>query len=330
MERGERLGKVLSSLGLDDIEEAVWEAYHKDGPGRPPRNPLGIFKALIIKRLRYIPSDRELYRRLWSDSELREICDIEDYEKPYHPSQLCHFRKRVGPERLERIMNSLIGKFADAGVVKGKIIACDATFIKAYSKRDPRDDSMGYSDPDARVGRASKTYELGYKVHLAADSESELPLAFTVAPANENEKKHAPKLLEKTIKATKGNLKAFVADSQYSSQRLRKKISSHGIESIIPYPANQRPKEKDFLRIDKRFKTHGPSRLKSLYKHRASVERTISRLKQHLSLENHKARGLRNITIRVLLCIIAMLLIALAALKLKRTEKIRAITQLTW
>ena len=57
-----RLGYVLSRL--DDLEEVVWEPYHKDGPGRPPRNPLGIFKALIVKRIRNIPSNRELYRRL--------------------------------------------------------------------------------------------------------------------------------------------------------------------------------------------------------------------------------------------------------------------------
>jgi len=68
-------------------------------------------------------------------------------------------------------------------------------------------------------------------------------------------------------------------------------ISSRGVEPVIPYPANQRPKEAEFLRVDKHFRTHRPERLKSLYKHRASVERTISRLKQHLSLENHKAKG---------------------------------------
>lgn len=329
MEVGGCLGDVLSGLSLDDVEGVVWEPYHRDGPGRPPRNPLGIFKALIVKRFRHFPSDRELYRRLWSDPELRELCDIEDYEKPYHPSQLCRFRKRVGPERLERIMDGIIGKLADAGVVKGEIVACDATFIKAYSKRDPKDDSRGYSDPEARVGRAGKTYQLGYKIHLAADSASELPLAFTGAPANENEKKHALKLLEKAVEATKGHVKAFVADSQYSSQRLRKKRSSHGIEPIIPYPANEHPKEEEFLRVDKCFRTHGPSRLKSLYKHKTSVERTISRLKQHLSLENHKARGLRNVTIHALLCIIAMLLTALTAIKLGKPERIRAITRLT-
>jgi hypothetical protein len=35
----------------------------------------------------------------------------------------------------------------------------------------------------------------------------------------------------------------------------------------------------------------------------------------HLSLENHKVRGLRNILIHALLCIIAMLLTAFTAIK---------------
>ncbi|MEM2703489.1 MAG: transposase [Candidatus Bathyarchaeia archaeon] len=184
-------------------------------------------------------------------------------------------------------------------------------------------------DPEARVGRAGKTYRLGYKLHLAVDAYSELPLAVIVAPANENEKKHAPKLLEKAVKASNGEMKVLVADSQYSSIRLRKNISNNGIEPVIPYPSNQKPVEAEFLRVDKRFKTHGPERLKKLYAYKASAERTISRLKQHLSLENHKVRGLRNILTHALLCILAMLLTALAAIKHGKPDKIRAIATLT-
>jgi hypothetical protein len=69
-----RLGDVLACL--DDLEEFVWKPYRHTGACRPPRNPLGILKALIVKRFRNIPSDRELYRRLWNDPELRELCDI--------------------------------------------------------------------------------------------------------------------------------------------------------------------------------------------------------------------------------------------------------------
>jgi transposase len=322
-----RLRDVLACL--DDLEEFVWEAYRHNGAGRPPRNPLGILKALVVKRFRNVPSDRQLYRRLWSDPELRELCDIEEHEKPYHPSQMSRFRQRLGPERLECLMEAIVGRLRDAGAVKGEVLVCDATFIQAYSKRDPKDDSKGYSDPDARVGRAEKTYRLGYKFHLAFDAHSELPLAVIAASANENEKKHAPKLIEKTAKATNGQTKVLVADSQYSSKKLRRHIYSHGMKPVIPYPSNQKPAEAEFIHVDKRFKIHGPERLKTLYAHKASAERAISRLKQHLSLENHKVRGLRNILIHALLCIIAMLFVALTAIKHGKPEQIRAITRLT-
>src|SRR3989337_3531662 len=109
MDKPESSCTILSKLNLDDIEKVVKEAYHhKDDPGRPPRKPMGIFKALIVKRLQQVPSESELCRRMWKDDNIRELCDLEAEEKPYHPSQLTRIRQRVGTERLERIMNKLL------------------------------------------------------------------------------------------------------------------------------------------------------------------------------------------------------------------------------
>jgi len=62
LEVKDRLKDVLACL--DDLEEVVREPYRHEGAGRSPRNPLGILKALVVKRFGNIPSDRELYRRL--------------------------------------------------------------------------------------------------------------------------------------------------------------------------------------------------------------------------------------------------------------------------
>jgi len=120
MEKHEDVTSILSKLDLNNLEKTISQPYHETGPGRPPRKPLGIFKALMIKQLRRIPSDRELYRRLWNDEALRTICDIDEYENPYHPSQLTRFRNKVGPERLEDIMNSLLGNSWRAASSKEK------------------------------------------------------------------------------------------------------------------------------------------------------------------------------------------------------------------
>jgi transposase len=327
MEEYEGLRFVLSKVKLDDIELIVQGAYHEKGSaGRPPRKPMAIFKALIMKRVQQVPSDRELCRRLWNDPETRMICDVEAEQKPFHPSHLTRFRNRVGTKRLERIMRKIIRRLAKAGVINGETVAMDATFIKAYSKRDLNDNSHGSSDPDARVGRNGKTYDLGYKLHVAADAKSELPIAVVVAPANENEKKHASFLLDETVRTTGMPMKTLVADSQYSCRKLRDQVSAHGAKAVIPYPANQRRGEKRLLRVDKHFRTHGPTRERRAYKQRAAIERMNSRLKDQLSLNRHRVRGLKNVTTHVLLCIITMLLNALAAAELKQPEKIRSIT----
>ena len=130
MKKHEDVTSILSMINLDNIEKTIKEPYHQTGAGRPPRKPLGIFKALMIKQLRRIPSDRELYRRLWNDEALRIICDIEEKEKPYHPSQITRFRNKVGPKRLTDIMNKLIIELVESDIIKGETLALDATFTR--------------------------------------------------------------------------------------------------------------------------------------------------------------------------------------------------------
>ena len=284
----------------------------------------------MTKRLRQIPSDRELYRRLWNDPTLRMICDIEEREKPYHPSQLTRFRNRVGPERLETIIGELVGELIEGGIIRGETVAMDATFIKAYSKRDSHDNRRGASDPDALVGRDGRSYGLGYKAHIAADIDSDLPLAFIAASANENEKKHAAGLLDKAVEATGGRIETLVADSQYSSRRFRGKVDDCGVVAVIPYPSNQR-KGEAVLRVDRFFRVYGSEEERRLYGlGRSSIERVNSRLEGQVCLDRHRVRGLRNIAVHVALCIIAMLLVAVAALRLGVPEKARSIATFGW
>jgi transposase len=329
MEKPEFSCAILSELNLDDIEKVVKEAYHKESsPGRPPRKPLGIFKALIVKRLQQIPSERELCRRLWKDENLRELCDIETEQNPYHPTQLSRFKTRIGNRRLRRIMNKLLKELLRGGVISGETVNSDATFVNAYSRRDPHDNGRGKSDPEARVGRNGKTYSLGYKLHIATDAKSELPLAVIAAPANDNEKKHAPALFRRAWNVSEHRIKTFIADSQYSSRKLREQLSACGVNAVIPYPANQKKEGANVLRVDKYFRTHGSSVEKQLYRQRSGVERVNARQKEQLCLERHRARGLERMTAHALLCMIAMLLNGVVALRLGRPEKARSITML--
>jgi len=149
-----------------------------------------------------------------------------------------------------------------------------------------------------------------------------MPLAAIVEPANVNEKKIATRLRD--ARKHRCRVRSVVADSQYSSEAFRKQAWHTDAEPVIPYPKNQM-KGKRVLRVDKRFRSHGPWRLKRLYRKRSSVERTISWLKTYFGLCQLRTRRLRNVLLHVVLCVIAMLLAALSSIKHGFPDKIRSL-----
>jgi IS5 family transposase len=323
MKRYETLETLFGKVDLSFAEKVLNEAYHpKDSPGRPPRKPLGVFKAHLLRRLRHVPSDRMLVRQLWKDPRLRRICDIEENESPYGITVLSMFRKRVGPERLMRIVDHAIEMLVQKRTMKGEALALDSTFIKACSRRN-LDNRTGYSDPESRVGRAVKTRDLGYRLHLAVDVKSEMPVAMTVASANENEKKHSLKLFEKASLHVEPQ--KLLADPQYSSQNLRDAALKQGTVPVIPYPRNQMKGVRGVLRVDRKFKSHGPQQLRRAYRKRAAVERVFSRLKNLAGLTEHNLRGLAKITFHSQLCLLIMLFTAQAAMNTRKPSKSRSI-----
>jgi len=301
--------------------------------GRHPRSLLGQFKAELLKRVARIEGYDELYRLTENDWNLRLLCDMKEGEKPYHPSILSRFRKRIGSDALEEIMARCLKQLDQLGVLDRKTVALDAAFIKAYSRRDPNDTRRGFSDIEARLRKQGGNVTLGYGVHLAVDTKSEMPLGVVVEPANVNEKKAGPTVLKKTVRRRrKRRVRHVVADSQYSSEAFREEVKRLHAKPVIPYPRNQ-AKGKRVLRVDRKFRTHGPITLRRIYRKRSSVERVVSRLKTYFGLRQLRTRGLRNVLSHVLFCFIALLANALSAIKQGMPHKMRSaihFTGFTW
>ncbi len=182
-----------------------------------------MLKAQLLKHLLRIPSDRRLSLRLKHDRRAARACGFR--RTPSH-SLFTHFRRRLGEETYHRIFNHLLRRLIDSGMVKGDVVAVDSTHLKAYSQRS-HDNKTGRSDPDARVGRGKRGFILGYRVHTACCADSEMPLAFTVAPCNENDKTYFKPLLEK-MHSLGIRFKAVLADAQYSSSKVRATAEAYG------------------------------------------------------------------------------------------------------
>ena len=76
--------------------------------------------------------------------------------------------------------------------------------------------------------------------------------------------------------------------------------------------------------MDRFFRVYGPEEERKLYGlGRLSIERVNSRLEGQVYFDRHRVRGRKNVVVHVALCIIAILLVAVAALRLGVPEKAR-------
>ena len=282
-----------------------------------------MLKAQLLKHLLRIPSDRRLALRLKHDRKAAKACGFKKHT-PSH-SLFTHFRHRLGKETYNRIFNQLLRGLLEDGAVKGDVIAVDSTHVDAYSQR-ASDNRTGKSDPEARVGRGRRGFILGYRVHTACCVESEMPLAFTVAPCNENDKVYFKPLLEKVHSLGVG-FRAVLADAQYSSAKVRAAAEEFGAEPVIPVRRDS--KVKDALKVGRDFVTRGAQRLVELFRSRWSVERLFGRAKEWLLLGCLKLRGLEQVAIHTCLCFTAMLAVAHAAVWCREPGLMRSIKHFT-
>lgn len=167
-------------------------------------------------RMKGVRSLREMTRLLESDPRLRKLCLIKKDEKGYTRSVHSRLIRRVGEDNLNKIIEEKVIKLLKSNSEGDFDAVLDASFIKAWSIRHPLDSQKGYSDADARVGRAGRMFALGYKLHLSIDAKSMLPLANVFASANQNEKKHFLTLVEKTrriLSNAKVKIRSVIVDS---------------------------------------------------------------------------------------------------------------------
>lgn len=318
-----RIRQVLGSLELGSVRGLLMRFYHGVGRGRKPYDPVHMLRAQLLKHLFRVPSDRRLALLLKKDRKVAEACGFKG-ETPSH-GLFTQFKHRLGKDGYEKVFSALVGQLLSDRVVEGEVVALDSTAVKAYSQRS-LDNKTGKSDREARVGRGRRGFVLGYKVHAACCTRSELPLAFTVEPCNVNEKRCFQPLLKK-LKAQGVSFKTIVADAQYDSEKARETAREYGAEPIIPYRKSSRIR--GALKVGYDFVVHGVKRLVRLFRKRVCIERVFSRAKEWLLLDSLRARGLEQAFIQACLSFSAMLTVALTAARQRKPCLIRSIKHYT-
>ena len=271
-------------------------------------------------RRKGVRSLRERTRRLDVDTRLRQLCLINEDEKGYPRSVLSRVIRKVGEDNLTKRLDETVVRLLKTNAGREVDAVLDASFIKAWSTRNPLDSQKGDSDSDARGGRADRTVGLGYKLHRSLDAQRLRPLTSVFASANQHEKKHARSLLERTkliLKLSRATLRRVIADRQYRDSKIRAAVD----ETVIPSPANQKRDVKGLLRVDKQVRTYGPEDQKRAYHKRPHLEAVYRFLKTPYRLVINKLRGLRNVASYALDSIRCLVLNREAAENLSRPDK---------
>jgi len=163
---------------------------------------------------------------------------------------------------------------------------------------------------------------LGYKAHYSLDWNNEFPVAYTVRPANENEKLHFKALASKAKKRFP-NARWHIADSQYSSKKLRRFVKERlKGRPVIPKRENERRGEEGFY-IDRLFRSHENPVMCRLYKRRTACERMNSRAERLIG--RNTLRGLKKVKAYTGIALTLMLLIASASYKNRKPHLARSI-----
>lgn len=230
---------------LDRMEGvAKWYRFEKllkklvpEGPGRPPYEPLVMFKALLLANL-YSLSDAELEQQLNDRISFRRFVGLPlDAVMPDHTT-LCRFRNRlVEAGLLEKLFAEFNRQLENNGLILKRGTVIDATLIECASARphhsddDDDDDDAAAGpggDPDARfakrAGKPGSVY--GYKAHIATDQDSQLIRKAEMTAANVNDTVVADRLIC-------FDEKAVYADKAYSSRARRALLKAAGIKDRI-------------------------------------------------------------------------------------------------
>lgn len=201
----------------------------------------------------------------------------------------------------EKVFLDLVRRAYRKGLIKGKFVAMDSSFVHTFSKRGELV-SEGWNG-------FKEAY--GFKLHLLIDAETKFPIALIVTNGLASDNTLAIPLLKKA-KVFLKNTGYVLADKGYDDGDLVNWIVKiiHAKASIPIKKIGRRGKNYSWEGAWRNFqyKAKGRSIKKSIYRRRTAVERAFSVLKRTYHLGHEETRGILNFAKNVYLALISYML----------------------
>lgn len=196
----------------------------------------GILRTLLAAPLENMDTFSGLHRRLDMDLRFRYQCGLRlDRKAPSIATLSRVFTELTNKGLAKRLFEDLVTRCKQEGIIDGSHVAMDSAAIHAYEKKQPKRKSelTGNANWGAKFDSfGNKVKWFGYKLHLAVDTASELPLALSVTPAHVNDGDLAPALMEQV--AADAKVKFFVFDAGYDQLKNYEAARKLKAQAIIP------------------------------------------------------------------------------------------------
>lgn len=221
------------------------------------------------------------------------IGKILGYKKKPHPSTFSKVRKRADPRILKDVYDWIVNDRLKGTQIK--LMAQDSSDVPAHTKSD-KDAKWGHRTPSKReqedLKEKAKVFVFGYKIHMIAEVENEVPVGVCIEPANTNDKKLFEKLFGFVRNTFTFNYNAkYLADSAYDSTDIKEELRRFGITPVISrngrrFRKSETPKDAD-------------------YGKRWAIERIFSRLKEVFCMAKNRFVGIKKVSTHVFSCLLA-------------------------
>ena len=227
------------------------------GKGRNDYPIEAVWNSILIMPLLECSTIEQLRRELSRNRDLRKLCGFNDYDYYFGKNKLVpppkaysnmykHLKENepMLKECFNDLVNFMYENLKDFGKdvgEDGEIFLSRATgFNKNGDKNDARSDMDAdftmkdyyYKDKDGVTQTKKKKY-FGYRYHLLADVNYELPIDFTVTKASKGEREQLLKKIRRMDSEKINKIETLSADKGYDSEKLIQELKGYGIKPII-------------------------------------------------------------------------------------------------
>ena len=251
----ERCKLLIENVPDKEIVDKLLEIR---GKGRNNYPVIPVWNSILIMPLLECSTVEQLRRELSRNRDLRKICGFDDYNHIFGKNKLVPpsksytnmFKnlKKIEP-LLKKCFYELRNFMYDNLKDFGKDVGEDGKIFESKAKRpningdenDARCDMDAdftikenyYKDPKTGESKVKKRTYFGYRYHLLADVNYELPIEYTVTRASVSEKKELIKHINMLDKELIEKIETLEADKGYDDVKIINFLSENDIKAVI-------------------------------------------------------------------------------------------------